>query len=218
MTKSRMRLEEGGRFSATSDNVPQPLYDRLKRIFHYQYKLIPNPDYPFRALHLSAHPHAKWRHIEPLNSFLLSLDKPTLLLPSMPAVAPLYAKKLKSPEPVWKGVPGASLYSYGSTGADPKFANITDKERPNIFMTSLSYKGDGVWAYDGVRRYVYRYFRIEDGLDKLKPFPIIEFLGERVDTSGVRESFRENPMIWFYDPAQKYMFNISQRNRQQFYY
>lgn len=65
---------------------------------------------------------------------------------------------------------------------------------------------------------MYRYFWIEDGLDRLKPFPIIEFLGERVDTSGVRESFQDNPVIWFYDPAQKYMFNISQRNRQQFYY
>ena len=218
MTKSRMRLEEVGRFSATSDNVPQPLYDRLKRIFHYQYKFIPNPDYPFRALRIFAYPQASWRHIEPLNSFLLSLDKPTLLLPSMPAVAPLYAKKQKSGAPAWKAVSEPWILSYGSTGADPKFRNLSETDRPNIFVSSLSYKGDGVWVYDGGRRHVYRYFRIEDGLDKLKPFPIIEFLGERVDTSGVRESFRDNPVIWFYDPAQKYMLLFSQLNREQLYY
>ena len=136
----------------------------------------------------------------------------------MPAVAPLYAKKQKSGAPAWKAVSEPWILSYGSTGADPKFRNLSETDRPNIFVSSLSYKGDGVWVYDGGRRHVYRYFRIEDGLDKLKPFPIIEFLGERVDTSGVRESFRDNPVIWFYDPAQKYMLLFSQLNREQLYY
>ena len=229
MTKARLRLEKVGRFARTSKDLPRPLYNRLKTIFSSRSK--PNLEYPFRALRASSSPFPAWHHIKPLRDFLLSLDKPTLLLPSMPAAAPFYAKKNRVPildlEPDERN---PTHITYGSEVGDPRLnldsgtwrREFSDEEiaayKATGGITSFFYEGDGVWSVDGSMRSIIRYFRIEDGLDKLKPFPVIEFFGERWDTAGVESSFDDVPVIWFYNPHQKRLYRISQLYRDQLYY
>lgn len=120
--------------------------------------------------------------------------------------------------------------TYGSEPGDPRLnldsgtwrREFSDEEiaayLATVGITSFFYEGDGVWSVDGSMWSIIRYFRIEDGLDKLKPFPVIEFFGERWDTAGVESSFDDVPVIWFYNPHQKWLYLISQRYRDQLYY